>query len=61
MSEIRNRQVLDVTHVYSMGSSFRLTVPKKVAKSMGLNREDNIVIFYIENDGVISIEKFQHS
>ena len=47
-------KVLDVTHISARGSSFRITLPKKVIKRMDL-KEDDIVTF-IEDGGRIYIE-----
>ena len=47
-------KVLDVTHISARGSSFRITLPKKVIKRMDL-KEDDIVTF-IEDQGRVYIE-----
>ena len=47
-------KVLDVTHISSRGSSFRITLPKKVIKKLGLAEDD--IITFIEDGGRIYIE-----
>ena len=44
-------KVLDVTHISSRGSSFRITLPKKIIKKLGLN-EDDIITFYEDGNRV---------
>ena len=47
-------KILDVTHISSRGSSFRITLPKKVIKKLGLAEDD--IITFIEDGGRIYIE-----
>lgn len=47
-------KVLDVTHISSRGSSFRITLPKKIIKKMDLKEDD--IITFIEDGGRIYIE-----
>lgn len=55
----KKRAIVDITHVSSLGTSYRITLPKKVAESIGLTKDDNIVVFYKEESGVISIDKLR--
>ena len=55
----KKRSIIDITHVSSLGTSYRITLPKKVAESIGLTKDDNIVVFYKEQDGIISIDKLR--
>lgn len=53
------RTFLDVSHVSTRsGNSYRLTLPKKVVKSLDLKKSDSILIFSIE-DGKIILEKLR--
>ncbi len=53
------RSVLDVTHISSRnGTSFRVTLPRKVVESIGLTPEDNVVVFFLEN-GKVVLEKLK--
>ena len=47
-------KVLDVTHISSRGSSFRITLPKKIIKKMDLKEDD--IITFIEDQGRVYIE-----
>lgn len=44
-------KVLDVTHISSRGSSFRITLPERVIKKLRL-AEDDIVTFYEDGNRV---------
>ena len=44
-------------HISSRGSSFRITLPVKIIKKLGLNPDDLIV--YGENDGEIVLRKMK--
>jgi len=44
------KPIIDVTHISSRGSSFRITLPKKIVKRLNL-KEDDIIAFY-DDDGV---------
>ena len=46
MAQENGRKILDVTHISSRGSSYRITLPKKVAAELNLSNEDDIIIFY---------------
>lgn len=50
------RKLIDVTHISSRGTSYRITLPRKIIKRLDL-KEDDIVAFY-EDDGV-KIDKIQ--
>lgn len=50
-------KVLDVTHISSRGSSFRITLPKKVIKKLGLTEDD--IITFVEDDRRIYIESLK--
>lgn len=54
-----NRTIVDVTHVSSRGTSFRITLPKKVAESIHLTGNGDIVIFYREEDGKIVLDRLK--
>lgn len=45
-------KLIDVVHVSSKGTSFRVTVPRKVTKYLGLEDQD-ILAFYYDNGGVV--------
>lgn len=53
---MEKKKLLDVTHISSRGSSFRITLPKKIIQRLNL-KEDDILAFY-EDDGV-KIDKIQ--
>lgn len=59
MATSGKRTIVDITHVSSLGTSFRITLPKKVAESIGLTKDDNIVVFYKDEDGSISLDKLR--
>ena len=50
-------KVLDVTHISSRGSSFRITLPERVIKKLRL-AEDDIVTFY-EDGNRVYIDKLE--
>ncbi len=50
-------RILDVSHISSRRSSFRITLPKKVIKKMDL-KEDDIVTF-VEKDGEVVLRKMK--
>lgn len=53
------KAVLDVTHVSTRnGSSFRVTLPRKVVEHIGLTSEDNVIVFFLE-DGKIVLDKLR--
>ncbi|MCL4336712.1 MAG: AbrB/MazE/SpoVT family DNA-binding domain-containing protein [Candidatus Thermoplasmatota archaeon] len=60
MAQENGRKILDVTHISSRGSSYRITLPKKVAAELNLSNEDDIIIFYQEELGRITLEKLRH-
>ena len=60
MAQENGRKILDVTHISSRGSSYRITLPKKVAAKLSLSSDDDIIIFYQEEEGKISLEKLKH-
>lgn len=53
---MEKKKLIDVAHISSRGSSFRITLPKRVIHRLDLN-EDDIIAFY-EDDGV-KIDKIQ--
>lgn len=53
---MEKRKLIDVTHISSRGSSFRITLPKKIINRLNLS-EDDIIAFY-EEDGV-KLDKIQ--
>lgn len=59
MAQENGRKILDVTHISSRGSSYRITLPKKVAAQLSLSNEDDIVVFYQEGEGKIFLEKLK--
>lgn len=59
MAAENRRTILDVTHVSSRGTSYRITLPKKVAESIKLTGNDDIVVFYMEEDGKIVIDSLK--
>ena len=60
MAQENGRKILDVTHISSRGTSYRITLPKKVAAQLNLSSEDDIIIFYQEDLGKITLEKLRH-
>ena len=50
-------RILDVSHISSRGSSFRITLPSKIIKKFGLMPDDLIV--YGEKDGEIVLRKMK--
>ncbi|MFG1449491.1 MAG: AbrB/MazE/SpoVT family DNA-binding domain-containing protein [Thermoplasmataceae archaeon] len=50
------RTLIDVAHITSRGTSYRITIPQRVVKKLNLGPED-IVAFY-DDDGV-KIDKLQ--
>ena len=50
-------KILDVTHISSRGTSFRITLPRKVIAKMGLNKDD--IITFVEKDGGIALRKMK--
>lgn len=50
-------KVLDVTHISSRGSSFRITLPKKIIKKMDLKEDD--IIMFVEKDGEVVLRKMK--
>lgn len=53
---MEKKKLIDVTHISSRGSSFRITLPKKIINRLNL-KDDDIIAFY-EDDGV-KIDKIQ--
>ena len=50
-------RILDVSHISSRGESFRITLPKKIIKKLGLNPDD--LIIFGEKDGDIVLRKMK--
>lgn len=59
MDHTSKKTILDVAHVTSRGKSFRITLPKKIAESLQLDGEDDIVVFFKEDDGSVVLEKMR--
>lgn len=53
------RSILDVAHVTSRGKSFRITLPRKIAETLHLDGNDDIVVFFIEENGSVVLEKMR--
>lgn len=53
---MNKKPIIDVTHISARGTSFRITLPKKVVKRLNLT-EDDIIAFF-DDDGV-KIDKIQ--
>ena len=53
---MEKKKLIDVTHISSRGSSFRITLPKRIINRLNL-KDDDIIAFY-EDDGV-KIDKIQ--
>lgn len=53
---MNRKPIIDVTHISARGTSYRITIPKKVIKRLNLS-EDDIIAFY-EDEGV-KIDKIQ--
>ena len=57
--EQSKKEIIDVAHIKSRdGNSLRITLPKKVAEKLALSKDDNVVVFTME-DGKICIEKLK--
>lgn len=52
MSETGKKELIDVAHVSAKGTSYRITVPRKIVAALGL-RDEDIVAFYKENGRII--------
>ena len=50
-------RILDVSHISSRGESFRITLPRKIIKKLGLNPDD--LIIFGEKDGEIVLRKMK--
>lgn len=59
MAQENGRRVLDVSHISTRGSSYRITLPKKVANKLNLTSEDDIIIFYQEETGRIVVDRLK--
>lgn len=59
MEEDNRRSILDVAHVTSRGKSFRITLPKKIAETLQLDGNDDIVVFLKEDNGSVVLEKMK--
>ncbi len=53
---MEKKKLIDVTHISSRGSSYRITLPKRVISRLNL-KDDDIIAFY-EDEGV-KIDKIQ--
>lgn len=47
---MEKKSIIDVTHISGRGSSYRITLPKRVIKKLDLS-DDDIIVFY-DDDGV---------
>ena len=43
-------KIIDVTHVSARGTSYRITIPRKIAKRLGL--EDGDILKFTDDNGV---------
>ena len=59
MAQENARKIIDVTHISSRGASYRITLPKKVATQLSLTSEDDIIVFYKEDQGKIVLDKLK--
>lgn len=50
-------KILDVTHISSGGSSFRITLPKKIIEKLGLDPDD--IVTFIEKEGEVVLRKMK--
>ena len=50
-------RILDVTHISTRGSSFRITLPSKIIRKLSLKPDDLIV--YGEKEGEIMLRKMK--
>ncbi len=50
-------KILDTTHISSRGSSFRITLSKKVINKMDLKEDD--IITFVEKDGEVVLRKME--
>ena len=48
------KEIVDITHVYVRGSSYRITVSRKVGEELGL--VDGSLLSFLREDGKIFIE-----
>lgn len=51
------KKIVDVTHVYVKGNSYRITVPRKVGEELGLS--DGSLLSFVRGDGKIFIENLR--
>ena len=51
------KEIMDVTHVYVRGNSYRITVPRKGGEEIGL--VDGSLLSFMREDGKIFIENLQ--
>ncbi len=59
MEQGRKRAILDVAHVTSRGKSYRITLPRKVADTIQIDGEDEILVFFKDPDGTVTLEKMK--
>lgn len=52
MTGTTKKALVDVAHVSAKGTSYRITIPRKIVSELGLNDED-IIAFYRENGKII--------
>ena len=50
-------KIIDVTHISSRGSSFRITLPRKIIKRLEINEDD--IITFVEKDGEVVLRKMK--
>ena len=50
-------KIIDISHISSRGSSFRITLPRKIIKKMDLNKDD--IITFVEKDGEVVLRKIE--
>ena len=51
------KKIVDVTHVYVKGNSYRITIPRKVGEELGLS--DGSILSFVKEDGKIFIENLR--
>ena len=50
-------KIIDISHISSRGSSFRITLPRKIIKRLGINEDD--LITFVEKDGEVVLRKME--
>ena len=55
MQQDPRKEIVDVTHVYVRGNSYRITLPKKAAEALKANAGD--IIGFYQEDGRVFVKK----